>query len=420
MEQWIKPLPKVPPDELPQQLHLSGGPGHFTGQTFHKLRRKGRFLVFVFPENKTGHGLLGSIIEIGPDGGLPRHMFLNTLEPKPTTIDELVEQIRRVMSKPYQEELIARLQDTDLNDPQRAEAARRLGALGAVDAWEALEAQATQPGTDVTAATVRESLRALHRVDEARAVPICLKIIRESQDPEQVNTAVWLLMLAREQWDEHAEVFDIFLEATLRWQFKVSSRRDYRPLPNLIRALAETGEKTPEVEQIIMRGVQKGRNNVLAVSMSAAAQLKMYRAVPTIYGHLISGDKSDHVDLEGSASQAFALFVNSKFNGHRPLTEDEAKQAAASSLSRLAQPTPERHGSRSPQQKHESGSRFERPKRHLHRCGSAPAAECIQIQSQGSSAIRNWSCGIAVGWVALPSGGWLRLSAAYPAPAMTS
>lgn len=327
VEQWIKEPPvSTQPASQPSTLRLSGGPGTFTGQTFDKLAQKGRFLVFVFPGGRTGDGRLGSIIEIDEQGKLPASLFLQCLDPQPKTADDLVGQIKRVLSKEYQTELTKLLGDRDAKDPQRAEAARHLGALCARDAWSNLETEAAKPGRDEESATARESLLALFRIDPVKTTPICLNIVQASRHDYQVSTAAWLLM--RRPSDD-PKALDILLKAAHNWKLEARYPADH-PLPDLIQAIAAMGKSAPEVEVLVMRSLERGSGNVLVAAMYAAGSFKMRRAVPFIYKHLTSEDKT--VDVRGSASIALAALVGEDFmpySVNRQVTEDEARQSAA-------------------------------------------------------------------------------------------
>lgn len=325
VEQWIKtPSATTRPSSQAATLRLSGGAGTFSGQTFHKLAKKGHFLVFVFSGGRTGDGRLGSIIEIDERGKLPAASFLRCLAPRPKTADDLVGQIKRVLSKEYRSELMNLLGNTDVRDPKRAEAARCLGALYASDAWSVLKVEATKGGKDEESATVRQSLLALFRIDEAKTTPICLSIVRDSRHDDQVDTAAWLL--SRRPSDD-PKALDILLAAARRWESEARYPAD-RPLPSLIQAISALGKKTPEVEALVMRSVKKGSGNVLVTSMAAAGHLKIRRAVPLICRHLRSKDKT----VRGSASLGLVFLVGEDFRPHsvnRQITEDEARQSAA-------------------------------------------------------------------------------------------
>lgn len=326
VEQWVKPLATTQPTGRPNKLRLSGGHGSFTGQTFHKLAQKGRFLVFVFPGGRTGDGRLGSIIEIGEKGALPQWLELCGAEVQPRTADALVARIRRILSKEYTTALMERVANTELRDPQRAEAARCLGALYVKEAWKVLETQATRPGRDEESAVARESLLAMFRIDEPKTTPICLGIVRDSRYDYQVGTAAWLLS-RRPSKDPNA--LDVLLAACRRWEVQARYPAD-RPLPRLIQAATVSGRRTPEVEAMVMRNVEKGAGNVLVTSMSAAGQMKIRQAVPFICRQLKSEDKT--IDLRGSASLALTFLVGNEFRRYgasRLITEEEARQAAA-------------------------------------------------------------------------------------------
>lgn len=326
VESWIKPLPATtqPATSQPTTLHLSGGPRSFKDQTFGDLAKPGRFLVFVFPGGRTGDGRIGSIIEINGQGQLPTTFFLRCLDPQPKTADELVTQIKRVLSKEYPIEQMKILQQPERRDPERAEAARRLGALHAMEAWDILMAEATQPGRDETEAKTRESLLALFRLDKNKTTPICLSMVRDNRHDYQVDTAAWLLT---QNPSNDPQAPAILLVAALRWETEF--RNDDHPLPNLIQALTVLNHRTPELEALMMRGLKKGSGNIFVTSMYAAAEWNLRQAVPFIFPKLGSTDKT--VDLRPSISLALAKFAGSSYTPYRinrQVTQEDARQAA--------------------------------------------------------------------------------------------
>jgi len=322
VEQWLKtPLPDI------ATLVVNAGPGgpEAEDKEFYLLKEKGRFLIFVFWGNRTGDGRLGSIIKIGEKGELPRSLFLRCLDPQPKTVDELAEQIRRVLSMEYQDGLVKTLGDPTQRDPVRAAAARNLGGLYARHAWAALQTQATAAGRPEEDATIRESLLALFRIGEVKTVPICLRLVHTSRYAAQVGTCAWLL--SRRPSDDPTAL-DVLLDAANRWEQEAPN--EDHPLPELIQAVTALGKKTSEVEVLVMRCVEKGTGNVLVTAMEAAGHFRLRRAVPYICQALARRDKV--YDYRPSASAALAGFVADEFHpysANRPVSEEDARQSAA-------------------------------------------------------------------------------------------
>lgn len=337
VQQWLKrpaAAASQPATTGTDKIRLSGGQpgaGFKGGRTFDGLDiRNGRFLVFVFRGGRTGDGRLGSIIPIPEGGRLSKPLWLGCPDPQPTTEEELVALIRRIMSKRYRDEQIATLGNAKLQDPLRAEAARRLGALFASEAWDALKAQATKPGRDEEEASARASLTAMFRIDEARTTPICLDIVRTSRHDYQVTTAAALL--ARRP-SNHPEVLEILVLVARYWETNARHPAD-RPLPELIQAMYVMGRNTPDLEQFLLRSIEKGRGNVVVTAMAAAGSLKIRSAVPLICRHLTSLETT--VDISRSASLAIALLVQGEFHPfivNQAVTQDEARQTAADAFS---------------------------------------------------------------------------------------
>jgi len=293
---------------------------------FWRLKEGGRLVLFVFEKNRTGDGRLGSVIPIEADGTVPDAVWLNCPEPQPKTEKALVGLIRRVMTKEYRETLIRTMQDEGKEGPVRDEAARHLGGLYAREAWSALEAQATKPvkpgeGGD---GLIRASLQALFRIDEAKTIPICLKIGAEGKLATQVETAAWLLS---RRPSEDPKAPEILLEAAKRWE--VEGLWDH-PLPQLMQAIAATGKRTEEAEKLVMRSVKEGQGNVLIVGMSLASQWKMREAVPRVCEVLQTADETYR--YRGCASLAIAGFAGEGFHPfvvNKEVSEPRAREAAA-------------------------------------------------------------------------------------------
>jgi hypothetical protein len=328
--QWVKPPAGAPEANRPTRMQFMCYPILTQAFLESKPVKRQRFLVFVSPGIRAGNSQLFAAIEIDENGALRNADFLTCLDPQPKTIDDLLAQIRRLQSKDYHSQLIARLNDAKLEDHVRADEARRLGLLRAADAWNALEHQAVMPRPGPSAIP-REALNSLARIDPARTMPICLRLVRDSRSHWQVESAARHLT-GRASDDPQA--LETLLAAAAYWE----RERPYpavSPLAELVGAVSAQGKVTPEVEAFLVHHIKEGRDSVLAYSMRAAGRLKFRRAVPLICDRL-----GDEKTRSSAAVSLMSLLGDElrRYSVNRRVAEAEARQAAIAAFPDWSEP----------------------------------------------------------------------------------
>ena len=308
---WVKTQFKKPPEEFTVHgTYLEDSP-------FGELAEGRAFLIFVFSGNRVDRPF--SVIELGDEGQLSSFAINGLAEPLPRTIDDMLAQIRIIMSPAYEDTLLSQLADNTLDNAERSRAATALGYIRSAKAFPILQEWAAKDDAEAYPIT-EAALRSLYRIDAKRATAALVSVAVSSVEAAHVRTACHLLGL---EPSKEPEDFSKLLAACQRWKDK--DEAGHEAVAGLISALGSMNQVTPEFKALLLDEIRHGKGNAKHVSMCVAGHLKIEEALPSIRD-ILAHDPDANMRMSARLALAYYKLPRGTDNDEEEPESDGSKE----------------------------------------------------------------------------------------------